>query len=255
MAIGDGNNTTNSGNKKIYDQSFYARQSFNDENDKLKLSIEYRGGNMIMKLSDIKEGFHYEDRIAIHLSPTKAKILASQIQLYRIKMEQKDIKPNEAFGVNAGMGEKVTYINFHSDDGKKFMFDIGKFDSNGVKTEVTTFVFKQNYHYGLNWKDNNKNDLEKKYFNNLDMDIIAGFITDFSKNMNGAVAYSVWDLGRYEVGRVLSKMDPIYDKLGIERRNSGSSNFNGGTNSFLNNTSGSSSSTNFDTIEAMMDEE
>ena len=254
MAIGDGNNNSGTTQKKIFDQTFYARQSFNDADDKLKLSIEYKSGNMVLKLSDIKEGFHYEDRIAIHLSPTKSKMLAAQIQCYKGKVIDGSIKLEEAYGVNAGMGEKITYIAFHSTDGK-FMFDIGKFDSNGVKSEVTTFVFKQNYNFGLEWKNNTKNDLEKKYFNDLEIDILYGFVYEFAKAMNGATAYSVWDLGRYETGRILGKMDPIYDKLGIERRTGNSSGYNRGTNSFLNNTGGSSSSTNFESIEAMMDEE
>lgn len=255
MAIGDGTASNTNQQKKMYDQSFYARQSFKSNDDKMSLSIEYKGGKMLLKLSEVKEGFHYDEKIAIHLSPMKANILTKQLILFRDKLNAKELDPQEAYGVNGGMGEKITYINFFSPDNTAIAFEIGKFDGNGIKTENYQFQFKDNYHYGLNWKDNSKNDLSKNYYDKEEFSIICNAIADFGRYMNGASAYAVWDLGRYETGRILSKMDPIYDKLGIERKTSGNGNFNRGTNSFLNNTSGTSSTTSFDSIDAMMDDE
>ena len=255
MAIGNEIGSSTNQQKKMYDQSFYARQSYKSNDDKMNLSIEYKGGKMLLKLSEVKEGFHYDEKIAIHISPMKANILSKQLMLYKEKLAEEKLKPQEAYGVNAGMGEKITYINFFSPDNKAIAFEIGKFDGNGIKTESYQFQFKDNYHYGLNWKDNSKNDLSKNYYDKEEFSILCNAIADFGRYMNGASAYSVWDLGRYETGRILSKMDPIYDKLGIERRTGGSGSFNKGTNSFLNNTGGTSSSTSFDSIEAMMDDD
>ena len=257
MGIGneiDGSTNQNQ-QKKMYDQSFYTRQSFKSSDDKMSMSIEYKSGNMVLKLSEMKEGFHYDEKIAIHLSPMKANILTDQLKIFKEKIAKEDLKSQEAYGVNAGMGENVTYFNFFSPDNKVVCIDIGKFDGKGIKTEFYQFQFKSDYHYGLNWKDNSKNDLSKNYYNTTEFNILCNTIADFGRSMNGAAAYAVWDLGRYETGRILSKMDPIYNKLGIERKTSGNGSFNKGTNSFLNNTGGTSSSTSFDSIEAMMDDD
>jgi hypothetical protein len=58
--------------------------------------------------------------------------------------------------------------------------------------------------------------------------------------MNGAIAYSFADLTRYDNARILGKLDPIYDKLGIERRSY--NNRGNGSNNFLNNTQSTSKS-------------
>ena len=79
-------------------------------------------------------------------------------------------------------------------------------------------------------------------------------LIDFARSMSGAYAYSVADLTRYDLGAIKSKMDPIYDKLGIERRSPGNRNY--GENNFLTNAKASTStSTSFDDIEAKFEED
>ena len=67
-------------------------------------------------------------------------------------------------------------------------------------------------------------------------------------------AYSVADLTRYDLGAIKSKMDPIYDKLGIERRSYNGNRNYGGENNFLTNAKSSSNSTSFDDIEASFED-
>jgi hypothetical protein len=79
-------------------------------------------------------------------------------------------------------------------------------------------------------------------------------VKDFARSMSGAYAYSVLDLGRFDIAGIKGKMDPIYDKLGIEKR-SFNNNRSYGENNFLSNAkSTSSNSTTFDDIEASFED-
>ena len=79
-------------------------------------------------------------------------------------------------------------------------------------------------------------------------------LNDFARAMTGAFAYSVADLTRFDLAAVKGKMDPIYDKLGIEKRSYGGNRNYGGENNFLSNAKSSSNSTSFDDIEASFED-
>ena len=108
----------------------------------------------------------------------------------------------------------------------------------------------KDYHYALEWNDISKNSIEKSYYNFAELDIFHNLIIDFSRSMNGATAYAQADLTRYDHQRIVGKMDPIYDKLGIERRNNGY----GGSrdNNFLSNATVSSRTTTIDEMEDLL---
>ena len=83
--------------------------------------------------------------------------------------EEKKIDPNKAFGVNAGMNEKVSYIGISTNDDKENIITIGKFDQNGVITESDQFKFIKDYNYALDWNDITSNDLSKVYKNDVEL--------------------------------------------------------------------------------------
>lgn len=246
MAIGDnGSNNNNGGNKGLYENTYYSRIRF--KNGNLALGVSFRSGLLILSIAEQQDGFKWEDLISIHLSPTKASLLADEIKKFREYYEEGNIVPGKAFGVNAGMNEKVSFIGIHADTDKNIIVTIGKFDGTGQITDRAEISLNKDYHYALEWEDISANDLAKVYYDNLEICQLANILEDFARYMNGALAYSVIDLGRYDNARILGKMDPIYDKLGIERRNNGS----GGnrTNSFLDNSSRvQSTSTSIDDI-------
>ena len=89
--------------------------------------------------------------------------------------------------------------------------------------------------------------------------MLKALLVDFSRSMNGAVGYSAADITRYDLNRVLNKMDPIYDKLGIERKYNNGYSGSSKSNNFLSNLgakSMSSTSISLDDIgDELMDEE
>lgn len=251
MAIGDygnGNSNNSNGNNKLYENTYYSRLRAKTSDGKTALGYSFRSGLLIISIAEQKDGFRYEDLEAIHLSPTKATILANQLKSFKSEMEAGNLVPGKAYGVNAGMGEKVTYIAAHIDEDNNILITIGKFDSNGQIIEKATTHFNKEYHYGLEWNNIESMDLSKAYYDNLELDQLITLAEDFGRSMSGAYAYSHADLTRYDNARILGKMDPIYDKLGIERRSSGNGGGNRGTNNFLNNAGTSSNHTTLDDI-------
>lgn len=263
MGIGDNgysngsNNNGNQSQKQYFDPTYYSRFGVKNAQSNLGLSISYRSGLMIFDISEKKEGFKYETLESIHLSPTKAFLLSKEIEAFKEYLKNDTIIPGKAFGVNAGMKEKVSYIGFHAGEDKKIYITIGKFDENGSITEQATIQLNQQYNFSLEWSNINTMEVNKVYNDDVEIDMIYNTVVQFATHMNGALAYSVLDLARYDYNRMLNKIDPIYDKLGIERRGSGNGYSGGRTNNFLDNASSSNGSnhTSFDSIEGMMEDD
>ena len=154
MAIGDNSNSSNN-NGKLYENTYYSRLKFKSSENKLSLTPYFRSGLLVLELSELKEGFKYDAVINIFLSPTKAKLFAAEIKKFKEYYLAGNIIPGKAFGVNAGMNDKVTYIGFHATTEKHILVTIGKFDGNGNIVEATTIPLNVDYHFALEWSDIN----------------------------------------------------------------------------------------------------
>ena len=245
MPIGD--NTSGSGNSyqnKAFENTYYSRLRFRNGND--QINISYKSGLMVLEVGVVGDGYKFEASDNIYLSPTKADMLVSSIDsmLAYINSEKK-IDPNKAFGVNAGMNEKTSFIAFSSDQDKNIYVTIGKFDQSGVITQSTKFQFANDYHYSLEWNNLEENDITKVFDNRVDISMLKNALTDFSRNMSGALAYTIADTTRYDLHRINRRIDQVFDKLGIERVSY--SRRAPQENSFLANAS--SRSTSFEEIE------
>lgn len=251
MAIG-GNRDEQGGNNnnRIFENTYYSRLRFRNDQFKTNLGISFRSGLMIMEISRLQEGngFKYDPVESIYLSPTKARILAGELLRFKEYLKSGDIVEGKAFGVNAGMGEKVSYIGFHSNADKDILITIGKIDGSGQITNHADTALNKDYHYALEWDNIEAMDLVKNYVDNIELNQIYDLLVDFSKSMSGAYAYATLDLGRYDQRRILNKMNPIYDKLGIERNTDNGGNGGYSRNSFLDNSKSASNHTNIDDI-------
>lgn len=227
-----GNETTGKSNR---DYSYFPRLRIRKDGGDKALNFEFRSGLLQFKIVQItgEYGFSQDPNEVIYLSPTKAMILANELEKFIEYLNKGKIDENVAFGVNGGMGEKITYIAFHASKNKDVLVTIGKFDGSGKILESDTVSLNKDYHYGLEWKNVNTMDVERIFDDSIELTQILYLLKDFSRSMNGAAAYAHADLTRYDLGRVLGKMDPIYEKLGIERITSQYQ--NRGTNNFLNN--------------------
>lgn len=258
MAIGDhGNNSSNGNSGRLFENTYYSRFRIKNYENGRMLNVYYRSGLMYLEISKYGENYKVDPIISICLSPMKAYLLTDQIKKFLEYRKGNDIDPKKAFGVNTGMGEKVSYIGFHTrPEDKAVLITIGKIDGNGNILDSDMFILNVGANYALEWDDIEAMKLQKAYDEDAEIMQLLYCISDFARFINGAAAYSVADITRYDQARVLKKMDPIYDKLGIERRNNGSGNSNySGSNNFLDNAGSTTSNhTSYENIEDMLDE-
>jgi len=254
MAIGDFNsNGNNQSNNKAYENTYYSRIRF--KNGDKQINYNFHSGLLQLEAGTIdnNNGFKFEAAATIYLSVMKAHLLVSQIDTFLAYREAGEIDPNKAFGVTAGMGEKISFIGFSTDENKKIYITIGKFDGTGAITESFKYEFANDYHYALEWNDITANDIIKVYDNTAEVIVFRNLIADFARNMNGAVAYSVADTTRYDLSRMNRRVDQIFDRLGIERQQyNGGGNRNYGNNNFLSNASSTSKSTSYEDVEDLL---
>ena len=256
MAIGGTYNANNSdgGNKKLYENTYYSRLKVKNDSAKLALGYSYRSGNLIVEASEIKEGFHYDLIESVFISPTKALLFSKEIDKFIEYLNESKIDEKKAFGITTGMGEKVSYIGFSADKEKHIYLTLGKIDGSGNITNSVPVPFNSDYHYAIEWNNIDAMDLEKVQYEDVELIQFQNMVKDFARSMSGALAYSVLDLGRFDIAGIKSKMDPIYDKLGIEKRSYGGNRNYGGENNFLSNAKSTSNSTTFDDIEASFED-
>lgn len=252
MGIGDNNYNSSNNSNRVYENTYYSRLKF--KNGNAQVNINYSSGLMQIEMGSISDndGFKFNRDAIIYLSPIKAQMLSCQINKLYEYMEKGSINPGVAFGVNAGMGEKVSYIGFSSDADEKIYMTIGKFDGTGDIIESSRFEFTKNYNFAIKWNDIKSNDLEKVYYDLVELNMLKHALDDFSRSMNGAIGYGVADTARFDAKRNDNKIDKIFDKLGIERIRSNSGNRSYGSNDFLSGAT-SSNKTSIEDVEDLLD--
>lgn len=265
MALGDTNNYGNNGDNKskLFDPTFFSRVRIKNK-DKLAISFSFTKGLLKVTVSEERNNFNYEDLISINISPTKAKLLLNELNRFIDRIQSgEEISPDEGVGINTGVRETVTFIAFkvtgNRPDVPEHSFIIGKVDPNGTVTDTVEFVFNVDYDYSLHWNNITNMDVDKNIDQFMGIKLFRDVIKEFDNSSAGAIGASVWDTGRYEYHRILRKMDPIYEKLGIERMNKGNSeNFFSRQGSSPMNPPQSSSKTNsrsYDEIENLISED
>ena len=243
MALGDSNYNNNS--NKMYENTYYSRLKVRNNKDGHILGYSFKSGMIIVGISARKEDNTYETLAEIYITPTKAMILSRQIE--KIKEEIASGKANsKGYGIITGLDETVSTLILRTVDtevGVMPALTIGKIDGSGKFVKRVDFNFNTNYDFGVNWADVDAMDSTNEYFNDIEFEQFCRLINDFANSSNGAYAYSTIDLARYDYKALMNKLNPIYDKLGIERQQYGGSNRSySGTNNFLDGASSSSSS-------------
>ena len=242
MALGDTNYNSNS--NKMYESTYYSRLKVRNVKDNHVLGYSFKSGMIIVGISARKEDNGYETLAEIYITPTKAMILSKQIE--KIKEEIATGKANtKGYGIITGLDETVSTLILRTIDtevGVMPALTIGKIDPTGNFVKRVDFNFNVNYDFGINWSDVDGMKSSNEYFNDIEFDQFCRIINDFAASSNGAYAYSTIDMARYDYKALMNKLNPIYDKLGIERQqygNRGNRSYSG--NNFFNNNSDTSS--------------
>lgn len=242
MAIGDFGTSNgsygqngNSDNNKLFEYTYYSRYRIrNNEPDEKSINIIFHGGLLKFALQR-KANYKFEDISDMYFSPMKARLMAEQVDAFIEYYKAGKIEENKSFGVYGGMGERTRFCGISAKKDKTITMSFGKIDNDGKVVEYEEFNFARDYHMKADWKDITKNDVTPVYDDLADVFVLRDVLADFGRSMTGAVAYSVMDGYRWDYARMINKMNPIFDKLGIERKATGGNGYSGGSNSFLAN--------------------
>lgn len=215
MSLGNARSTN-----KLYDQPYYSRISFKNQDEKRAFGFTYRSGMIIIEIKSIEGNNNITDLESIFITPTKAKLLLSEISQFRKDIEDGSIvNAMNGYGINAGMGDVSSVFFIHTNENGNTVFTISKIDSNGAIVNSADFTCSTDYHYSIecsNYQD--MSTMNKVFHNGVELDTLESALREFSNASTGAYAYATADMTRYDHKAILTKMDPIYDKLGIERK-------------------------------------
>lgn len=229
MAMGDiGNNS----NAQQYGTTYYTRFNLKTEDGKLKLSPSFKNGLMNINISKNKGDYNYESVTYITLSPTKASILASQLEQFLKDYVSGKAKDGVAYGVDTGFKD-IRPIICATLIGGNPVITIGKVTPDGRIDQRTDFPINTKYHYGLNWKNLDKMEVEKTYYNDIEIIQLIALLKEFAKQAFGAGAAATCEMMRIDPKVFSDTIAAAADKFGIEiKRSSGRSSSTG--NSFFN---------------------
>lgn len=229
MALGS--NYQNGNQNGMWEPSYYSRLRIKNPEQNLALTFTFWKGTLKVAITETgssQEGRN-NDLAYIHLSPTKAHILAEAT-----KRVASDPEGKEIFGVDTGIGETRGFIAIGREMGKPFLF-IAKVNSNGGYESSQRFDFNINYNYMLNVHDLTNLKCQKEYMNNVELNQFTSILEDYSRFASGALGASFYDIGRYENAKLSNMVRKIAEKTGAVEP--GKYNNGGGrsNNSFFNN--------------------
>lgn len=237
MAIGSGftgeSNVSNQGNKNgSVERNYYSRFKIKDDDTKNTLSVSFRStGLLVLEINQLVDGFKYDSLTSIFISQYKAQIYANEIKKFLELLKAGKVKDNNGFGIIVGLPGKETFSNIYQANGNVYLA-IGKLDENEKVTSLHSIKLNTiDYYTALEVEDVNnvtKETVSLVSYSYLEIEQLISLLEDFARSMTGAFAYAQADLTRYDHARILGKMDPIYDKLGIERLSNVQRNYSAG---------------------------
>lgn len=209
MALGS-NYQNNQNQNSMWEPSYYSRLRIKNPEQNLALTFTFWKGTLKVSITETgtsQEGRN-NDLAYIHLSPTKAHILAEAVRRVIADAESKAI-----YGVDTGISETRGFIAIGRDMGKPFLF-IAKVNANGGYESSQRFDFNSNYNYLLNVHDLTNLKCQKEYMNNVELEQFCGVLEDYSRFASGAMGASFYDIGRYENAKLNNMVRKIAEKTG-----------------------------------------
>lgn len=217
------------GQQKNTEASYYSRFRVKSEETNMTLSATFWSGTLKLSITENRstENTKPNELAAIYMSPFKSAIMAEYISKV---IEDENCK--KIYGVNTGAGESQGLFLISRENKVPYII-IAKVDSNGKFVNSQRFNFNRDYNYGLEVTNLDTLDFNKEYKNHIELSALRDLLLDFSRSANGAYAYFTHDINRYEIGKIVGKINKIAEKVGVES-NSGSYSKGNSNNSYFN---------------------
>ena len=207
MALGNNNYNRNQGNNQLWEPSYYSRLRIKNYNENLVLSFNFWKGTLKVIISEVNAQGQGNDLAYIHLSPTKAHIMADAVK--RVM----NTENNVSFGVDTGSGETRGFIAVGKENNVPYLV-IAKVNADGSYESCQRFNFNNNYNYILNVHDVASLKCQKEYMNNVELIQLHDMFADYSRCASGAIGASFHDIGRYESAKTSNLIKKIAQKVG-----------------------------------------
>ena len=242
MALGD---SANQNQNRQYAPSYWSRFSIKQRDGKLRLSPSYSQGLMKLSIGEQGENYKYNDIASITLSPTKAKIFAEALKLYK--------EDGMARGVDTGIKDTRPIIAI-SKINDTDAITIGKISPDGNFESRVDFMLNSQYHYGLKWRNlDNMDTVDKQFYDYMEIDQLIALCEEFAVSSFGATAASTCEMMRWDYS-IPRAIEGIASKLGVELRANPTNNATRTGNSFFNRDNDAPAKANRSSLEELEDE-
>ena len=242
MALGNmyNNNQKKDTSPSVY--SYYRMSNPTSSVDQTNLTFTYWKGLLKISIAPRKQttddtiAFDYDAAISIHLSYTKASILANEIREF-LSGTDKNI-----FNRGVSTPKGCIYIC----DGSEFKSKnpclvIKLVAEDGSILSSIAYEFNTNYHFSIrNFDEVTKNfDKEFNSYNTQEINELLAVLDTYVQSVTNATAYSVVDSLHYTHDRLSNNISAIAEKLGVETGKKSANSYSS-KSSFFNTASGGS---------------
>lgn len=245
MALGDSNQNQN----KQYSTSYWSRWSLKQRDGKLRLSPKFSQGLLTLEVSKITADYKWDKIADITLSPTKAKSLTYEFTKFLEDYTSGNYS-GKAYGVDTGIKDVRPIIAIYAND-TGIVLTIGKVNPDGSFESRLDYSINTEYHYGLEWNNLDNMEVEKKFYDTMEVEQLIQLFNEFSASAYGAGAAATLEMMRWDYS-VPRNLEAIANKLGVETgkmsSNNGRSSNSG--NSFFSKNDGSTKRSSLEELES-----
>lgn len=212
MALGDTNNNQN----RTYSPSYYSKWGIKQQDGNLRMVASYGTGLLKISVQQHGEGYKFDPLADITLSPTKARIFAEEVQRFMNDFYSEDGWSGTSYGVDTGFKDVRPVIIATAINGNPYIV-IGKVNPDGSFDSRVDYAINQEYHYGLEWSNLDKMEVNRSYYSRTELEQIRDLCNEYAASAFGATAASTLEMMKWDYS-ITRNVDAIAEKLGVERR-------------------------------------
>jgi len=241
MALGNYNSTGNYSNndQKMYNPSVMGIRLNNAESkiDQTAIKFDFWNGMLKISIAGKKPGkandefasFDFEQAGVVYITHPKARILLEEIK----KLEADPSIGN--VGVNTGVDGLFSVSTGAEYGASSYCFSLRKVDNaTGAVTTSYVYVTKDDYYQSVRSFDEGSKSFVKENYTNVELEIFKDILQQYILAATSAMAGSVMNALKFDLGIMRNNFKGICDKLGVSTGgkggsyNSSSNFFNGG---------------------------
>lgn len=244
MNFGNNYSTGNFSNndQKMYNPSVMGIRLNNAESkiDQTAIKFDFWNGMLKISIAGKKPGksnddfasFDFEQAGVVYITHTKARILLAEIE----KLEADPSIGN--VGVNTGVDGLFSVSTGEEYGASSYCFALRKVDNTtGAVTTSYVYVTKDDYYQSIRSFNEGDKSFTKENYTNVELEILKDILRQYILAATSAIAGSVMNAMKFDLGIARNNFKNICEKLGISYGNKGG-NYNSSSNFFNGNNNG-----------------